>query len=143
MDSKGRAEDLREPHYDAVISENPYRRGDDARHVAEAIGRFVESLTAEEVYRGGQALHMPWGPVRDPEENLSDPHWRDRGFFVEAEHPELGRSVTYPGAPYRFTRTPWRLRRRAPLLGEDTIAVFTGLGMSRTDLKALFEVGVI
>ncbi len=144
MEEKGRVEDLRDPTYDAVMSENPYRRGDLARHVAEVIGRFVESLTAEEVYRGGQKLHMPWAPVRMPEANVGDPHWGDRGFFVEAQHPELGRAVTYPGAPYRLTRSPWRLRRRAPLLGEDNVAVYGGeLGLARDTLKALFEAGVV
>ena len=35
-----------------------------------------------------------------------------------ARHPELGRNHTYPGAPYRFEKSPWRISRRAPLLGE-------------------------
>lgn len=144
MESKGGADDLRDPRYDVVMSENPYRRGDHSSHVAEVIGRFVESITAEEAYRGGQGLHMPWAPVRSPEENMRDPHWHDRGFFVETDHPELGRKVTYPGAPYRLTRSPWSLRRRAPLLGEDNVAVYTGdLGLSREQLRVLFETNVI
>jgi crotonobetainyl-CoA:carnitine CoA-transferase CaiB-like acyl-CoA transferase len=144
MEAKGKAEDLRSPEYDAVMSQNPYERGEAARHVAEAIGRFVESMTAEEGYRGGQALHMPWGPVRSPEENVGDPHWQDRGFFVTVDHPELGRSVTYPGAPYRLSRSPWSLRRRAPLLGEDNVTVYCQeLGLSRADLKTLFEAEVL
>lgn len=144
MAAHGRVEDLREPRYAEVITQPAHRRAEDARHIAEVIGRFVQSLTAEEAYRGGQKLHLPWGPVRSPEENLDDPHWHDRGFFVEAAHPELGRSVTYPGAPYRFTATPWSLRRRAPLLGEDNVAVYCGdLGLTPEELKVLFEAGVI
>jgi crotonobetainyl-CoA:carnitine CoA-transferase CaiB-like acyl-CoA transferase len=144
MAAKGHAEDLPDPRYAAALGDNPYRRGEDYRHIADVIARFVESLTTEEAYRGGQRLHMPWGPVRYPEENLHDPHWHDRGFFVEVAHPELGRTVTYPGAPYRFTRTPWRLRRRAPLLGEDNVAVYCGeLGLRRDELQALFEARVI
>ena len=26
--------------------------------------------------------------------------------------------MRYPGAPYRFEKTPWRIARRAPRLGE-------------------------
>jgi crotonobetainyl-CoA:carnitine CoA-transferase CaiB-like acyl-CoA transferase len=144
MEAKGKIEDLRDPVYDRVMSENPYERGPHARRLAELIGRFVESLTTEEVYRGGQKLHMPWGPVRSPEENVNDPHWHDRGFFVETNHPELGRTVAYPGAPYRLTKSPWTLRRRAPLLGEDNVAVYVSeLGLSHDELKALFEAGVV
>jgi len=39
---------------------------------------------------------------------------------VEVEHPELGRSVRYPGAPYALQKGAWRISRRAPRLGEHT-----------------------
>ena len=144
MERNGRVEDLRNPEYDSVMTENPYNRGAVAGHIAAVIGRFVESLTAEEAYRGGQALHMPWGPVRSPDENLDDPHWRDRGFFVEVEHPEFGRSYTYPGLPYIFSGTPGRVRRRAPLLGEHNYGVYvTELGISPEDLRELFETAAV
>jgi len=87
---------------------------------------------------------MPWGPVRSPDENLDDPHWRDRGFFVEVEHPEFGRSYTYPGLPYIFSGTPGRVRRRAPLLGEHNYGVYvTELGISPEDLRELFETAAV
>ncbi|HEY7295930.1 MAG TPA: CoA transferase [Dehalococcoidia bacterium] len=144
MDEHGLAEDLRDPQYARIIAENPYHRGEVAAHLAAVIGRFVQALPAEEVYRRGQALHMPWGPVRSPDENLDDPHWRDRGFFVEVEHPELGRSVTYPGLPYRLEGSPGRISTRAPLLGEHTYQVYVEeLGVSPEALRELFEQGAI
>jgi crotonobetainyl-CoA:carnitine CoA-transferase CaiB-like acyl-CoA transferase len=144
MDEHGKAEDLHDPRFADIVTEITHRRGENAARVAEVIGNFVQSLTAEEVYRGGQRLHLPYAPVRSPDENLDDPHWQDRGFFVEVEHPEIGRTVRYPGAPYRFTRTPWQMRRRAPLLGEDNISVYCDdLGVSREELKALYEAGAV
>ena len=66
-----------------------------------------------------------------PEENLDDPHWADRGFFWEGECPGVDHPVRYPGAPYRFTRSPVRLRRRPPLLGEHNHEVYVGeLGLT-------------
>ncbi|MHB8575308.1 MAG: CaiB/BaiF CoA transferase family protein [Dehalococcoidia bacterium] len=144
MDEHGRAEDLHDPRYDRTLTENPYARGDTAAHVAAVIGRFVESIPVEEAYRRAQALHMPWAPVRSPDENLDDPHWRDRGFFVEVEHPELGRSFTYPGLPYSFHGTPGAVRRRAPLLSEHTYDVYVNdLGLPPERLRVLFEAGAI
>ncbi|MDP9238052.1 MAG: CoA transferase [Chloroflexota bacterium] len=67
---------------------------------------------------------------------LDDEHARARGFFVEVEHPELGRTITYPGAPYRFSETPWRIERRAPLLGEHTEEVLAELGASAPSSEA-------
>jgi benzylsuccinate CoA-transferase BbsE subunit len=144
MEEKGRIEDLRSPDYAGVMGENPYQRGPAAAHLSAVIGRFIESQPTEEAYRGGQALHMPWGPVRSPDENLDDPHWRDRGFFVEVEHPEQGRSYTYPGLPYRFNGSPGKVRHRAPLLGEHNYAVYVNeLGLTTEELRQLFEGGAI
>jgi len=96
------------------------------------------------VYRRGQAIHLPWGIIRRPEDNLDDPHWADRGFFVEAELPGHPVPVRYPGAPYRLTASPATPRRRAPLLGEHNHEVYAGeLGLGTGELLALAQVGVI
>jgi benzylsuccinate CoA-transferase BbsE subunit len=47
----------------------------------------------------------------------------DREAVVLIDHPGVDRPVAYPGAPYRFERTPWAIRRRPPGLGADTAAV--------------------
>ena len=129
MDETGAAEDLHDPKYRQVLFTDPSLDNPDRVHVAEVIGRFVRTLPAEEVYRRGQALHLPWGPVRNPEDNLDDPHWQDRGFFLEAGLPGTDRTVRYPGPPYRFTKSPAAISRPAPLLGEHNAEVFRALGL--------------
>ena len=74
---------------------------------------------------------------------LEDPHFVARGFPVEVEHPELGRTFTYPGAPYKLPASPWRIRRRAPLLGEDNVEVYGELGLGESELAELRSSGVI
>ncbi len=86
---------------------------------ARELSAFLcERLGAYELFVGWQQRGLAAGIVYSPDEALADPHVVARGFPVEVHHPELGRSFTYPGAPYRFGRTPWELRHRAPLLGE-------------------------
>lgn len=146
MVEQGLAGDLEDPRYEQTmyvpVAE---RRGNpDVAYVVETLHAFVRALPAEQIYRGGQAARLPYGFIRSPEENLSDPHWADRGFFVDLEHPQTGARYPYPGAPYRFTRTPGGPRHRAPLLGEHNVAVYCGeLGLSRDDLRRLFEAGAI
>jgi crotonobetainyl-CoA:carnitine CoA-transferase CaiB-like acyl-CoA transferase len=146
MAENGLAGDLEDPRYEQTmyvpVAE---RRGNpDVAHVTETLHAFVRSLPAEEVYRGGQAVRLPYGLIRSPEENLADPHWSDRGFFREVEHGELGASYPYPGPPYRFTKTPGGPRHRAPLLGEHNVAVYCDeLGLSREHLRRLFEAGAV
>jgi crotonobetainyl-CoA:carnitine CoA-transferase CaiB-like acyl-CoA transferase len=102
----------------------------DARHRAEnygevwrALKRLAAKHTGEELYRLGQQAGLPWGVVRSPEEVLDDRHLAARGHFVALEHPELGRAVTYPGAPFVAHRSPWVMDRRPPRLGEHTAEV--------------------
>ena len=73
---------------------------------------------------------------------LSDP--KDRQFWVEVEHPELGRSFIYPGGAAIYSKTPWRISRRAPLLGEHNEEVLRGeLGLAPEELSLLGERGVV
>ena len=57
---------------------------------------------------------------------LDDRHLRARGHFVDVEHPEMGCTVTYSGAPFLAHGSPWAFRRRPPLLGEHTDEVLRG-----------------
>ena len=46
------------------------------------------------------------------------------------QHPELGRSFTYPGAPWRFGASPWAISRRPPLIGEHNGELLAELGLA-------------
>lgn len=82
----------------------------------DTITFLSERLGAHELFTGLQQRGMACGVVYSPEEMLADPHFVDRGFPVQVDH-EPGVSYTYPGAPYRFSDTPWQATR-APHLGE-------------------------
>ena len=87
-------------------------------------------LDAYEFFAAAQERGFQVGIVYAPEEVVADPHFRARGFPTEVEHPELGRSFTYPGAPYQFRGSPWAIRRRPPLVGEHTDEVLVEIGLA-------------
>jgi crotonobetainyl-CoA:carnitine CoA-transferase CaiB-like acyl-CoA transferase len=64
-----------------------------------------------------QARRVPCSPVFDMATLLRADHLVARAFFVEVDHPDTGR-LTYPGAPFKLSRTPWAVVRAAPRLGE-------------------------
>ena len=70
-------------------------------------------------------------------------HFRARGFFPDVEHPEVGRSFAYPGAAAIYPKSPWRIYRRAPLIGEDTQAVLDEIGVDASAFAALRAAGVV
>ena len=140
LDTNGMAGDLRDPKYQdpEVIAANTSHIIDDI------VANFVASLPAEEVYHAAQKRGFTWGAVRAPEQLLDDPHLHDRGFWKEVEHPELGRSFTYPGEAAVYSGSPWRISRRAPLIGEHNIEIFCGeLRLSRGELSVLAKNHVI
>jgi crotonobetainyl-CoA:carnitine CoA-transferase CaiB-like acyl-CoA transferase len=66
-----------------------------------------------------------------------------RGFFVDVEHPKAGK-LKYPTVPYRFSHTPSRIGRPAPLLGQDNDIIYCErLGYSKEEITKLKETGVI
>jgi crotonobetainyl-CoA:carnitine CoA-transferase CaiB-like acyl-CoA transferase len=75
-------------------------------------------LTSYEFFVQGQRRGLALPVVYAPEEVLEDEHYTARGFPVTVDHPDLGRPVTYAGAPFIMEASPWRFRRHAPRLGE-------------------------
>lgn len=109
------------------------RVGEDAEAAAivgaarEAMGFIASRMPAYDFFIGGQRHGLTCGIIYAPEEVLGDPHFRARGFPVDVEHAELGRSVPYPGAPFIASASPWRISRRAPRLGEHNDRVLGSL----------------
>jgi crotonobetainyl-CoA:carnitine CoA-transferase CaiB-like acyl-CoA transferase len=140
LDRYGMAGDLKDPKYQdqAVITANTSHIIDDL------IANFIASLPAEEVYHAAQERGFTWGAVRAPEALLHDAHLHDRGFWKQVDHPELGRSFIYPGEAAIYNGSPWRISRRAPLIGEHNTEIFCEeLGLSRGELSVLAESRVI
>ena len=109
----------------------------------DAIVRIAGALDAYVFFTSAQERGFQCGIIYAPEEIMADPHIAARGFPVEVEHPEVGRRIRYAGAPYRFGATPWAVRRRAPLIGEDNEAVYGALGLSAAEMESLRRAGVI
>ena len=140
MDTYGMAEDLLDERY-----RDPEVIREDASHIVDLVNRnLVGGLTQEELYHGAQERGIQWGAIRTPEDLVDDGHLEDRGFWTEVLHPELGRSFKYPGPAAIYNGSPWRISRRAPLVGEHNEEVYCKeLGLQRADLALLSESGVV
>ncbi len=137
--SDGKAQDLGEPNWNDVNY-----RADHAEHLFDVLDEWVLDYHAKELVEHAQLLRQPYALLRAPEELFDDEQLLARGYFVNVEHAELGRSFRYPGAPYLFSATPWRVFRRPPLLGEHTSEILRDeLQMDRAEVAALYAQGVI
>jgi crotonobetainyl-CoA:carnitine CoA-transferase CaiB-like acyl-CoA transferase len=110
----------------------------------QLIAAFFARFTKRELYTEGQRRYQLVYPVYNARDSLEDEQLRQRQYFVPVEHANLGATLMYPGAPWKMSRTPWRLRCRAPLLGEHTVEILGGeLGLAQEELTRLRQEGVI
>jgi benzylsuccinate CoA-transferase BbsE subunit len=87
--------------------QNPPHRQREAERIFRVLDEWAARYTVQELYEGAQLRRIPYAAVRAPEALLADPHLAERGFFVPIEHSGLGRTVPFPGAPFRLGDTPW------------------------------------
>ena len=96
-----------------------------------------------EVVQFAEEHKVPCGPVLEMPQVLQDPHVQARRMFEELEHPIEGKLV-YPGVVPKFSRTPGKIERPAPLLGEHNQFVYTEmLGYPSSRVKELEKDEVI
>ncbi|MBI2871652.1 MAG: CoA transferase [Chloroflexi bacterium] len=99
------------------------------RNRAELDARIAEwtcQHDAHEVTEFLQGAGVAAMTVMNIEDQFLDPHFRERGFHVEVEHPKVGLEWLY-GQPWLLSDTPGSVRRHAPLLGEHNEYVFRQL----------------
>ena len=130
------------------VQEPRYR---DRRQITEQYPQEVDALMApwlmthdkSTIFAETQAQRIPAGPVSTMQDVVEDAHLRDRQYFVTVQRDDTG-PLTYPGAPYRLSRTPWAIHRPAPRLGEHNEKIYAGrLGVSRAELLLLGQRGII
>ena len=94
----------------------------------EALKLIASTVSAQDFFLGCQRAGLAAGVVNAPEEAFEDAHFKARGLQVRVQHEDLQREITYPGAPYAFSRSPWAISRRAPKLGEHDAEIDQELG---------------
>lgn len=143
MDSEGMASrELKEIDWDmfdwAIVTE------DQVTPVVNAFGKFFLAHTMAQLYEGALKNRVMLYPVNAPQDSLKDVQLTSRGYWVNLEHPELGTSLTYPGAFAKMSETPLRIQHRAPLIGEHNLEVYEReLGLSKKEIATLKKAKVI
>ena len=117
-----------------------------ARHdeIDARIEAWTSARTPMQAMESLQTAGVPAGAVQRPEDRIeNDPNVREWGLFSEVEHPKMGR-VRVDGMPLKLSRTPARIERGGPTLGQHNAQVFGDvLGMDESTIAEMTEQGVI
>ncbi len=120
-----------------------WQRKEHIEELNEMLEQWTAQHSPEEVMNLLQGVGVAAGVVKDARELAEDPQLAARGFFTEALHPVLGKTV-FDSTPIRLSRTPAQFGRAAPLLGQDNRYVYQELlGIGDQELSRYIEDGVI
>ena len=107
------------------------------------VTQWTQKHTPDEVAQQLRRVGIAATPCLNAAGLLQDPHLKERGAFVEIDHPEVGKRL-YLGLPWKLSQVPSPSYRPAPLLGQDNEYVFGEvLGLSASEIARLQEQKVI
>lgn len=107
--------------------------------LTEAMKAKTTQVWIEELEQVG----VPCGPVNTIDKVVTDPQTQAREMIVEVHHPEAG-NLKVINTPVKLSRTPAKLERASPDLGEHTKETLRELlGMTEQDLADLENSGTI
>ena len=89
-----------------------------------------------------RAHGLPVAPVQSFVEAAQDPHVLARDMLQDVELPG-GTKAPITGPAVKFSRTPTRIRRAAPDLGEHTREILSEAGLSEAEQQRLRDAGLV
>lgn len=85
---------------------------------------------------------IPSGPIYSYDQTLMDPHVLARKMILEYEHPVAGAMKTL-GFPAKYSETPGKLTRPAPLLGQHNEEILLETGYTKEDYERLKQENIL
>ncbi|PKB64928.1 MAG: hypothetical protein BZY82_10025 [SAR202 cluster bacterium Io17-Chloro-G3] len=105
---------------------------------------FFATKTKDEISLRAFSNHIMVGAVNNSKDLANHPHLKERGFFEEVAHEDLGELVTYCGPSLKASETPLSFRMRPPHVGEHNYELYGGeLGITQEEIDSLRSTGVI
>ncbi len=136
----GHPPELCEPRW-----QDPAAQGDPAMRdefESEHFLPWILERNRAEAWQAAQENRVLSGPINTMADLDVDPSFNSRGVFAEKDHPAAGK-LRYPGRPFMMAKSPWQLRRTAPLLGQHTAEVLGELGYAESEIAAFIAGDVV
>jgi CoA:oxalate CoA-transferase len=103
--------------------------------IQEEIEKITTKHTLKEVGEMMDRERVANSPILNIKEVVEDPHLKERGYFVDIEHPVIGKAKI-PGIPFKMSESPGAVERPSPLVGEHNeliLGKYLGIGKGEID----------
>ncbi len=117
----GREELAKDPRFDSEANRVTNREA-----LVPLLNSVFSTRPASDWLKRLDEAGVPAGRIKTVAEVCDSEHLRARGMFVSLNHPKAG-AVTAMGVPIRLWDTPGAAQAPAPLLGQHTDEILTGL----------------
>jgi len=116
-------------------------RAKNAREIGEIVNRETRKHAGRALEEKLLAAGVPCGKVRSIAEIVDEPHVQGRGMLEDNEYPARGRFTSLK-TPIVLSGKTAPMRRRAPMLGENTREVLLQQGYSAAQIDEFIAAGV-
>jgi crotonobetainyl-CoA:carnitine CoA-transferase CaiB-like acyl-CoA transferase len=111
-------------------------------HLVETLTETFRTRTTEEWQQRLDEAGVPAGPVLTLDQVYEHPQVRAREMDIEIDHPLAGREHAL-GFPVKYSSTPGRIVRPAPVLGQHSFKILKDLGFTPEDCSKLAAEGIV
>jgi crotonobetainyl-CoA:carnitine CoA-transferase CaiB-like acyl-CoA transferase len=92
--------------------------------------------TKQEIMESCQSVKHFAMSINTPTDCINDPQLKERGFWIEVEHPVTGKQI-YPGDPLHAENSLWQIRIPAPMLDQHNEEILAEVKMNIDKSKAV------
>ena len=108
----------------------------------DVISKFMRKSNREDLLKTFLDSGVTVGPVLDISELIEHPYILDREVLIEHEDTEFGNMLMHQTFP-RLSKTPGKVKKSAPLVGENTDDVLKEIGITDIQIKQLRKQNII
>lgn len=112
------------------------------RQIKPICDEIMAEKTAAEWSALLEAFAIPFTPINTIDKVAADPQVLAREMIIEVDHAVAGKTK-FAGIPIKLSKTPGKIRKAAPVLGENTVSVLHELGYDDEAIASMREEGTI
>jgi len=133
-----RPELISDPRFNTIL-----KRKQNEEEIDALVAEWSWTHRAEDLFLTLQENGVMAGVVQGIDELFEDPQLVSRGIWAPVDHEVVGKHHA-EGPPFAFSKTPFKIDKAFPCIGEDNETVFKGfLGMSGDEYRQLNEDGAM